>query len=72
MNWHIMKHLKVGDRVGFSDSSVQAAGVITEDLGLDYVRVRWFDCLTATTHRRYALEETRPELRAAQDLNRWT
>jgi hypothetical protein len=49
------KHLQIGDRVVFSDSSVQATGVITEDLGPDYVRVRWYDCRVATTHRRYAL-----------------
>ena len=55
MNWQNTKHLEIGDRVVFSDSSVQAIGVITEDLGPDYVRVRWYDCGVASTHRRYAL-----------------
>jgi hypothetical protein len=51
-----VKHLQIGDRVGFSQSSVHATGVIAEDLGPDYVKVQWSDCQVATTHRRHALE----------------
>lgn len=49
------RHLQIGDRVEFSDSNVHANGVVLEDLGPDYVKVLWLDCLIATTHRRHAL-----------------
>jgi hypothetical protein len=49
------RHLQVGDRVEYCDSDVHANGVVIEDLGPDYVRVRWLDCGLATTHRRHAL-----------------
>jgi hypothetical protein len=50
------KHLRVGDRVDFSESNVRASGVVIEDMGLEYVKVQWLDCRLATTHRRHALE----------------
>jgi hypothetical protein len=61
------ERLQIGDRVGFSGSSVHANGVVIEDLGPDYVRVQWLDCRLATTHRRHALERQR-----ATRLSKWT
>jgi hypothetical protein len=55
MYYRNARHLQIGDRVEFCDSNVHANGVVVEDLGPDYVRVQWFDCRLATTHRRHAL-----------------
>lgn len=54
------ERLQIGDRVGFSGSSVHASGVVIKDIGPDYVRVQWLDCGPATTHRRHALERQPP------------
>ena len=43
--------LKTGDRVELSDSTIHASGVITEELGPDYVRVEWGDSPVSSTHR---------------------
>jgi hypothetical protein len=53
---HHRKELKVGDRVIFSGSSIDAGGTIVQVLQEDYVRVRWNSSRVATTHRRHALE----------------
>jgi len=55
MNDFNARHLQIGDRVGFSDSSVAASGVVIEELGPDHLKVKWLDCQLATTHRRHAL-----------------
>jgi hypothetical protein len=55
MNYRDARNLQIGDRVGFRESSVHAHGVVIEDLGSEYVKVRWLDCPFATTHRRHAL-----------------
>ena len=54
-----VKHLQIGDRVDFSESSVRANGVVIEDMGPEYVKVQWLDCRLATTHRRHALSRTK-------------
>jgi hypothetical protein len=56
MNCRNARYLQIGDRVGFHESNVHADGVVIQDLGPEYVKVKWLDCrLVATTHRRHAL-----------------
>ena len=55
MYYRNARHLQIGDRVEFYESTVRANGVVIEDLGPDYVKVQWLDCRLATTHRRHAL-----------------
>jgi len=55
MNYRNTRYLQIGDRVGFHESNVHADGVVIQDLGPEYVKVKWLDCRIATTHRRYAL-----------------
>lgn len=50
------RQLKIGDRVELSDSTIHASGVITKELGPDYVRVKWGDSPVSTRHRRHSLE----------------
>jgi hypothetical protein len=55
MNCRNARYLQIGDRVGFYESNVHADGVVIQDLGPEYVKVKWLDCRLATTHRRHAL-----------------
>lgn len=55
MNCRNARYLQIGDRVGFHESNVHADGVVIQDLGPEYVKVKWLDCRLATTHRRHAL-----------------
>jgi hypothetical protein len=55
MNCRNTRYLQIGDRVGFHESNVHADGVVIQDLGPEYVKVKWLDCRISTTHRRHAL-----------------
>jgi len=55
MEHHRVGKLRIGDRVSFSGSSVDAIGVVVAEVDGDYVRVRWDDSTVSTTHRRHAL-----------------
>lgn len=48
--------IRIGDRVCFMDSTIRTAGVVIEELGDDYVRVRWNDFSAPTTHRTDSLD----------------
>ena len=50
------RHLQIDDRVELRDSTIYANGVIIDDLGPDYVRVKWDNAGGTTTHRRHSLE----------------
>lgn len=55
MHEHFATSMQVGDTVCYDGYATDVIGIIVERVSKDYVRVKWADMKSATTHRHTSL-----------------
>lgn len=57
--------VQVGDVVRYDGYAPEVTGIIVEQIDEEYVRVKWTDLTSATTHRRSSLRRARSAVAVA-------